>query len=872
MLRWIVVFAAAAAATSTTPVCNASAFVTPLDGKQCFGLAAGSATTLAACEAACCEDITCTVFLFCPAGITCDGWPAPGPTCWTGAPTLADCLPRSGWQGAARPLPPRPPRVPQAFLAPHTAEPTAPLATLDLGALAVWSLSVDGGAARGVSVPGGGYNSDQQARPFIDSLAVKSSVVYSLPFVVPPALCAAAASNSARLRLAFGAVNHGAEVYVTAAGNATPALVGAHYGPNMAFDVDATSPLGAACGSAPVVLTVVARPIAFFEGDVASGFSYGEAWQHPASGFASRQCGGICKYVTLVAVAAVRVAGIVARTSVASQTVNFEVTVANDGGVDFAPGALALVGATLSSWNAVTGRGTRTSGWPYPALPASIPLPAVPARASEPTTINVSVPWTLGPASLWWPNRPHNDSYAPQLHFLNLTLATAVAAPGGAAAPPPAAASQRFGTVELLEGSFFYTLNGVRLNQLSDATPENGASFYDQYAQPASFGALGPGAGAHETWSRYMRLGITSNRIHQSTPTQAMLDAADEAGFLLKPETPVRGCPGYMACNVSSPLLRQSVAELVAWCRAHPSVVAYSVENESGAGSLLGDLIDAAAAARPGVPLTTEGSGGEVYYNGTASAAHAVNMLHYAVPDHSRELIRGVGECAWCVKNGLESFSGLALAGRLDDVAYYSGWDILNYWPNFLVGMNASLHVWKQVPCNGSDRVDGVDGWGSPVIHWVQRAFAPFLVADVAAVAANPTFTGPGWPYNLSTYTAGQPLEREVALYNDVLSDAAVPPPWDAAAATLSLAWAASWDAPGGAVVASGGVDSLPAPPGAAARANVSIAALPDPGAAAPPRGRRLCFVLSSLRAPRDAQPLGVEDRVCVLVQRATAT
>lgn len=73
-----------------------------------------------------------------------------------------------------------------------------------------------------------------------------------------------------------------------------------------------------------------------------------------------------------------------------------------------------------------------------------------------------------------------------------------------------------------------------------------------------------PVAAAAETWSRYMRVGITSNRIHQSTPTQAMMDAADEVGFLLKPESPIRGCPGYEPC-VPGPVFPQSVTELVRW-------------------------------------------------------------------------------------------------------------------------------------------------------------------------------------------------------------------------------------------------------------------------------------------------------------------
>ena len=57
--------------------------------------------------------------------------------------------------------------------------------------------------------------------------------------------------------------------------------------------------------------------------------------------------------------------------------------------------------------------------------------------------------------------------------------------------------------------------------------------------------------------------------------------------------------------------------------------------------------------------------------------AHAMNLLHYAVPPPeppTDPFIRGVGESAWCVPNGLEQYSGLALAGRLANVAYYAGW------------------------------------------------------------------------------------------------------------------------------------------------------------------------------------------------------
>jgi hypothetical protein len=248
-------------------------------------------------------------------------------------------------------------------------------------------------------------------------------------------------------------------------------------------------------------------------------------------------------------------------------------------------------------------------------------------------------------------------------------------------------------------------------------------------------------------------------------------------------------------------------------------------------------------------------------------------MLHYAVPPRSQPPhITGVGESAWCVPNGLEQYSSLALAGRLADVAYYAGWDWLNYWPNFLVGMNASRHAWHQAGCNGTDRQDGIDGWGSPVLDWVQRAFHPFLAVDVAAVAANPMFTGPGWPYKTDAYSygGGSNVTREVALFNEVLSGTELP--WDESgpAYALALQWAAMWDAPNGTAAGPRGAwPLLRVNPGFRAAVNVTFE-VPDPGPGAPPAGRALYVVLTVTRPSSAAPstPVYVEDRVYVRVQK----
>lgn len=310
----------------------------------------------------------------------------------------------------------------------------------------------------------------------------------------------------------------------------------------------------------------------------------------------------------------------------------------------------------------------------------------------------------------------------------------------------------------------------------------------------------------------------------------------------------------------------QSVDELARACRGHPSIFAYSVENESGEEEegrpLIAALIDAAAAADGSVPLTTEGSGGAPGYNGSA-AASAVNLLHYALPDDSRSHIRAVGECAWCVEAGLEDFSGLALAGRRDDVAYYAGWDMLNFWSNLFPGYSAARHAWRQPGCAGRDRTDGVDGWGSPLVDWVQRGFGSFLPLDLAALAASPRFAGPGWPYAAAAarVAAGGAVRRTYAVFNDVLRGDLQP--WAEGAAARELSWSAHWDTPSGPAVAQGAANYTIAP-GFHAIAPVEFFA-PAPGAAE----RKLFIVARNAPAGGGAgggELVGVEDRVWVTV------
>ena len=815
-------------ATISALICNSSTFNISLLQKQCYGLdLVPEAATVSACISAACS-MGSQMWEFCAAGSTCDTYV--GPSCWIGSVGLEHCKPSTqGWIGASQnDLPPPPPPPLQKFVLPSRATP--PLSVMDLSDEInnSWTLRVDRLPARSIRVPMGGYSSDFQDPPFIDQSAV-SSVIYQRQFTPP------AARAESVYHLQFGAVNHGAVISINGV------EMGVHLGPMMPFGIDVTAPIIAAIPGEQLNLTVEVFPYLKLVGIVPSSFMYSETWKNDsANGFQSRSCAGICRFIRLVELPSLRVSSVQTSANIgppSATTLTVRVSIVND-----SPTPISNISFTggLSSWNG-------GEPWKYPGIPKQIVAGELLPFGGSATVI-FSVPWDeVGPESWWWPNRPYSSAYLAQLHFLNLTLSTG------------ATSSTRFGFVEHNSSTYFYTLNGARVNHLSDATPENGMSYYDAYAFTGSFFTTNP----RDVWKNYMSLGITSNRIHQSTPTEDMLNAADEVGFLLKPESPVRGGCDYTNCGHSFNLsgFTQSVTELVHFCRSHPSVFSYSVENESPQ-SFISALIDAANTADPSVPLTTEGSGSVYIYNGTNVTA--VNLLHYAIPDDSRNYIRAVGECAWCVEAGLESFSSLAVAGRLNDVVYYAGWDMLNYWSNFFPGFNASRHAWKQKGCEGRDRTDGVDGWGSPLILWVQRAFDSFLPMDMGSFKANPSFVN-DWPLIVDTVREGNVINRSILVFNDALRGDLKP--WDIQSSQRTLSWSAHWDT----------IESIPilqasqnitVKPGFNTMANVMFTA-PSPGGGAK---RKLFIVLRNAPTENTTTSLavvGIEDRVYVLVTSA---
>ncbi len=701
------------------------------------------------------------------------------------------------------------------------------LTNLDLASAHAWNLSIDDGPARGIVVPGGGFNSDRQEPPWIEMCGdgngrrmVKDHVVYQRQLTIPKN------AEGKAILLELGAVNHGAEVYLVDGPKET--LVATHIGPHMPFAADLT---GIAIPGRDYQLKIKAYPMWHYSNSVPNGFIYQEGWTNPTNGWASKFSFGIAKYVRLMVYPPVRIQDLFVRPSVAQSSLACDVWLENHSAAEHT----VKLQARLSSWN--------HAGWKYPSFPTI--TTTVPAHGQTKVSLG-PVNWDLGRASYWWPNKPFREDYTPQLHNLELFVSESH--------KTIQTLTRRFGFVEWTEGPFYYQVNGVRLNFISDATPEAAMSEYDCYATAAAF--LPPtlaGTGCPETWKRYMRLGICANRIHQSTPTEYMLNAADEAGFLLIPETAIRG---YQKQHWQEENFTRAPKELAAVCRNHPSVCCYSLQNEENP-AWVGALADAIVTVDDTRPLLFEDS--EQNHPGPVfgrSGAHAYAMLHYRpVPTNSAVMIVGMGECAWNGRDHertnapfLERFALEALQGRCANWAYYSGWDWINYWPNFLEGMSASRHVWKQQ--YHEDRKTGLDGWDSPVIRWVQRAFSPYLVLDAEFYFTNGIYRE-NWPAKLPVCWPGQPFDRTVQVFNDALEGD-----------ELLLRWSLHWDSPQGPLL-EGNAKRLRIKPGFHLGANIH-AQIP---ANHQQTARKLYLVLESIKGDR----LRFHDEnVCFLVPAAT--
>lgn len=672
---------------------------------------------------------------------------------------------------------------------------------INLGSDTAWTISLDGGEKRQIIVPGGGWNSDIQ-EPKIHTMSdVNNYVLYERMIKVPAAL------SGNIIKIQFGAVNYGAEVYID------EKKVGTHEGSLSAFEFDITPYIRWGESQKLEVKAYHRRhykhgtdtvrqkfslPISFdFPGGTDSlTWKEAKSWYVWAGN--SKFGYGITKYVKLLVLPKVYISDMHVITSVTRQEFISKLEITNLSGKDK---TIRLTG-NFSSWN--------ETKFNYPHI-NTIQL-SIPNGKSAETTIRV--PWLLGEESYWWPNIPFREDYQACLHFLNLRLSE-----NGEIWQE---LSQRFGFVEHGEGKSYYTVNGVRVTGMSDSTAEPQMSGYTVYStSPAFLPPSEPGTGCPETWKRYMRIGFNMNRLHVSPPTQYMMDAADEVGFMLIPESPIWGnWPNFFNGDKTT----RAISELVRFCRNNPSVARYSLTNE------VRDPVDEDFPWRACIDAAYEMDSTRPYVfeigeptgriNGFKNG-HAYFIEHYQ--DFDKDVfgeIRGMGEHFWQT-DGMAPFAVGAMTLRMNNWSYFAPWSWINYWPNFLEGMSWEEHGWKEN--RHPDRKDNIDGWGSPIVKFVQKALNPFLVLDEEILKNNqiPVDRHPSssswedktviqpesgqviWPVNLPHVVPSGKVQRTLRIFNNDLKGEKV-----------VLRWEARWDSPEGEIALKGDYIPLTIQPG----------------------------------------------------------
>ncbi len=690
-----------------------------------------------------------------------------------------------------------------------------PLAVVDLGSDSAWRLSVDGGPNRPIRVTAGGWNSDQQD-PQIPSASVKDHVVYERAIVVPEA------ADGNVVKVEFGGCNYGAEVFLD------DLKITEHHAPMTPFEADLTGLVEPGKRHALRVKAYTRFHYGAFgkPTTVTAGFDFNRGMS-PFTRFDghSKFAYGLTGYVRLVLYPPVYIRNVFVRTYVESKTLEYDVWITNSSTDSRTVG----LESALASWGENT--------FHYPDLPKRR------TRIGAGETCKVSVKdidWNLGAESYWWPNIPFREDYTTVLHWLNLTIEE-----DGKTVDRE---RKRFGFVEYGEGPYYYTVNGVRFTSIGDSNSYGQVGEYDCWTETACFlppdGTYG---GCPETWKRYQRIGFNSMRLSTSVPTRYMLETADEAGFMLIPEG---GSWGNNTCTFAKDAFSRQLQGMMRVCRGYPSVARYSMANESisGDGGPWRWLIDAAVETDPTRPYVFEihGNRGTGRIKGMESG-HAYRMQHYDPIVQGGDFIRGMGEYSWSV-DGIAPFGLAAREFRLRNWAHFAPWSWLNFWPNFLEGMSHERHPWKHD--NHADRIDGVDGWGSPVIAYAQRSLHPYLAIDRENFHAGYDEVGLGLFADRPTYLPGERIERSITVFNGGLANA-----------SMQLRWGARCDSPEGPVVAPlETVGPFTVEPGFHATTTIAFTA---PALETREKERLICMTLESLK---DGQVVFHEDTMALRI------
>ncbi|MFD9357284.1 RICIN domain-containing protein [Streptomyces sp. NPDC060031] len=664
-----------------------------------------------------------------------------------------------------------------------------------------WSFTPKGRSATSITVPGGGW----YKQGFTDV----NEATYSRTVTVPNS------GQPQSVWIEFGAVNHQATLSVDGQVVATQTT---SFTPSN-FDISAF----AAPGTTHTISVNVKGRYALMQGNktlVPDAADWSEAVPQ-----------GIFRSAFMRVYPAVYVSDAFVRTSVAHQTLTYDVSVTNTSG---SSRSVTLTGALTSDSG---------GSFNYPSLPSR--TVTVAAHSTAKVTVG-PVAWNLGSASYWWPNVPYRAGYRAQLHRLSVQASTDDGRTSDA--------TYRFGFRDTTQNGEYYYVNGVRVNFRGDSLQGADYDRIDNGGKGDAYdtlpGFLPPSAG-NGGWAQavdnYQRLNYNVVRIHQEPGSPYMLDVADEMGLMVIDETAIRGtcsCQDFVAGHDN--MVNHAVA-LTLRDRNHPAIIRWSQSNETDISSFDSESFEkdlyAAMNGNDGTrPVSVDTAWNTNPYPSLLNGNFAV-FSHYldgiGAYGEARTSLAGrpdgEGEYVWNksnTKQGFEWFATATIAKRAMDASDLRPYTLLSGWAGFVPGVRSTDFV----PEEGGHPVYGEDNlsapWSNPQIQRIQAAFNPVAAIDLPYWSASGRSDKDGTfplPEAVASYSHNSTVTRNVTVFND-----------DVSGTSVGFNWTARLDRPDGAVIASGS-EPLTIPLGSRVTRPVSFTA--------PASGSRVYLVLSTTKS-----------------------
>ncbi|MBS2962060.1 RICIN domain-containing protein [Actinocrinis puniceicyclus] len=678
----------------------------------------------------------------------------------------------------------------------------AAVASVDLSGS--WSFTPVGQGTTSIMVPGGGW--------YKQGFTNVGEAVYSRSITVPDS------GQPQSVWIEFGVVNHQATLSVDGrvVGTQTTAFTPS------TFDITAyVTP-----GSTHTISVDV-------KGRNALKSSSGNYLVPVAADWCEAVPQGIFRSAFLRVYPAVYVSDAFVRTSVANQSLTYDVSVTNTSG---SSRSVTLTGSLASDNGA---------SFSYPTLPSA--TVTVAAHSTAKVTVG-PVAWNLGTTSYWWPNVPYRSGYRAQLHDLSVHASTDDGHTSDA--------TYRFGFREFTQNGSYYYLNGIRANlrgdnlQGADYDRVNNGGVGDAYdTLPGFLPPSGTNGGWPQAVDNYQRLNYNVVRIHQEPASPYMLDVADEMGLMIIDETAIRGSNNTQDFVAGHDNMVNHARALVLRDRNHPAVIRWSQANEPTGSTFDSQQFEqdlyAAMNGNDGTrPISVDagvGTSPNHYPNMTYANFNLVPHYLDGFGHYGDQVWSGTGrptgdgEYIWPAcnnKQGFEWFATSTAAKRGKDASDLRPYTLLSAWAGFVPGVKSTDFTPEEGghPIYGADNL--TDPWSNPQIQRIQAAFNPIAALDLPYWSASGVSNSNGdFPLAASvpSYAYGSTVTRNITVFND-----------DFAGTSVGFTWTAHLDQPTGTVIATG-TSTLTIPLGSRVTQQVTFTA--------PASGSRIYLVLATSKS-----------------------